>query len=301
MAPVRQFPPGKFWFVTSRTLESMFLLRPDPEAVQIMGFLLARSLRLYPGISCHGVVGLSNHPHLIVRDDTGDMSDFGEYFFGNLAREINHLRGRDGTVFPRPFSGEEILDDTALAERMAYLLLNPAADRLTQSYKDWPGLVAWQRYKPVQEFRRIDRRSYDRARRSAELGSDLRPEDFMETELLCITPLPEELEVEAIERAVLAEEARLRIRKPGVLGRAKIVSVDPRARPRNTKKEPRPLVHASSRAQWLEYREKRKAFLVAYFGASRRFRAGERDVPFPPWTFRPSTKVGRGVPVLSSA
>ncbi|MBI4821452.1 MAG: hypothetical protein HY791_34650 [Deltaproteobacteria bacterium] len=38
---------------------------------------------------------------VVLRDQGGDLSAFLEYFIGNLAREINVLRGRSGTVFPR--------------------------------------------------------------------------------------------------------------------------------------------------------------------------------------------------------
>ncbi len=67
---------------------------------------------------------------VVLRDQGGDLSAFLEYFIGNLAREINVLRGRSGTVFPRRFSAEEILDDEAFAGRIRCTLLNPADARL---------------------------------------------------------------------------------------------------------------------------------------------------------------------------
>ncbi|MBI4816994.1 MAG: hypothetical protein HY791_12090, partial [Deltaproteobacteria bacterium] len=98
--PIRQNTPEKFWFVTSRTLESRFFLKPDPQAVEIVGFFLARALRRFPAIRLAAFVCLSNHWHMVLQDQGGDLYAFLEYFIGNLAREINVLRGRSGTVFP---------------------------------------------------------------------------------------------------------------------------------------------------------------------------------------------------------
>ncbi|MBI4817663.1 MAG: hypothetical protein HY791_15485, partial [Deltaproteobacteria bacterium] len=126
MRPIRENTPHKTWFVTSRTLESRFFLKPDPEAVEVMGFVLARALRRFPSIRLRAYVFLSNHLHLVLTDERGELSAFCQQLFGNLARETNELRGREGTVFPRRFSAEEIVDDEAFADRVVYTLLNPA-------------------------------------------------------------------------------------------------------------------------------------------------------------------------------
>ncbi|MBI4804165.1 MAG: hypothetical protein HY795_02920 [Desulfovibrio sp.] len=127
---------------------------------------------------------------MVVQDQGGDLSAFLEYFIGNLAREINVHRGRSGTVFPRRFSAEEILDDEAFAGRIRYTLLNPADARLVEKYRDWPGLVAWPLLNAGHEFKRFNRRAFARVLRKAEPGLEPRREDFIETEILELAPLP---------------------------------------------------------------------------------------------------------------
>jgi len=65
--PLRCIPDGgSVVEVTSRTLHSRLLLRPDPELNQIIGGALGRAQRLY-GVAILGYVFLSNHYHLLLR------------------------------------------------------------------------------------------------------------------------------------------------------------------------------------------------------------------------------------------
>ncbi|MBI4815753.1 MAG: hypothetical protein HY791_05835 [Deltaproteobacteria bacterium] len=157
--------------------------------------------------------------HMVLQDQGRDLSAFLEYLTGNLAREINVLRRRSGTVFPRRFSAEEILDDEAFAGRIRYTLLNPADARLVAKYRDWPGFVAWPLLNAGRELERFERREFARVLREAGPGLEPRREDFIETEVLEITPRPARVDAQEIEREVKEAEKSLRDKKPHVLGR----------------------------------------------------------------------------------
>ena len=291
MRPIRQNTPGRRWFLTSRTLESRFFLLPDKETNEVIGFYLARALRLFPSMKLIAVVCLSNHCHLVVEDGGGQLSAFAAHFFGNVARELNILHERTGTVFPRPYSAEAILDDEALAGRIRYTLLNPAADRLTDTYDLWPGLLGWSLFNKRLEFKRFNRREFGRVLRKAEPGLEPERDDFIETEVLELAELPESLDADQIEREVREEEAKLRAKRQWSLGPKKILAQKFEDKPKHTDRSQRPLCHASTSPAWFEYLRQTRAFRVAYQIASIAFRAGKLLVEFPAHCFRPPTAV----------
>ena len=90
----RYLPPGTSHFVTVRCIGAMFLLRPDAELNQIIGFWLARAATRFPGIRLLAAVALSNHVHLLLHDSTSELALFMEYFEGNLAKAVNEVRSR---------------------------------------------------------------------------------------------------------------------------------------------------------------------------------------------------------------
>ena len=202
MRPIRRNIPGTLWFITSRAFQSRFLLLPRKQANEIIGFYFAQALRLFPSIRAYCLVSMSNHVHAAIEDGAGQLSRFAEHFFGNVARELNLLRDRRGKLFHRRFSAEEILDDDALAGRIRYTLLNPTADRLVDEYQDWPGLIAGPLFNTKMTFRRFNRRAFDLALRSAEPGCEPNRDDFYETEVLDLSPLPAGLDAHEIEADV---------------------------------------------------------------------------------------------------
>ncbi|MFN7955364.1 MAG: hypothetical protein U0610_26810, partial [bacterium] len=190
--PIRWLQPRTRWFVTSRALEARFLLVPSVALNQRVGFWLGRALKRFPGIRAHGLYVASNHVHAVVTDRDGSLSAFCGYFFGKLAKDVNALRERRGPVFHRRFSAEPILDDEAVAERIAYLVCNPIEDRLCEDWREWPGVLLWsQSRKPETfSFRRLNETAYEIARAHAERdGKKVKQEDFFEEEIVTISPV----------------------------------------------------------------------------------------------------------------
>ncbi|MBI4814720.1 MAG: hypothetical protein HY791_00600 [Deltaproteobacteria bacterium] len=97
-------------------------------------------------------------------------------------------------------------------------------------------IVAWCR-----EFKRSNRRAFARVLRKAEPGLEPRREDFIETEILELAPLPAGVDAQEIEREVAEEEKRLRGKKPHVLGRDAILAQPFDGQPKKTDRSWRPL------------------------------------------------------------
>ena len=258
----------------------------------MMGFWLARALEKNPGIKLVAAVQMGNHIHLVLRDDDAELAKLMEYFLGKLAVSINALDQVTGQVFERRYAATEILDADAVVERIAYTVTNPVAAHLVAQPEDWDGLCAWgdaRARSSRRRFSKVRQTEYRRALRRAE-GRDIKVDvaDYTcHATLNLSAPTgidPAKIE-DAIRQRVQTIEAN---RTGGVLGMRKARAVDPFDAPKNPKRSPMPLCHATDKEAWSAYRDMFRAFTDAYREASRRFRAGMLTVVFPSHAFPPS-------------
>lgn len=295
MRPVRWLTPGTRWFITTRCLESRFFLKPTTALNQRVGFWLATALDRFPGIRLHAVYAASNHLHLIVTDLDGSLSTFGGFFLGRLAKDVNQLLDRLGPVFHRRFSAEPILDDDALVERIAYLVCNPIADRLTHTWRRWPGVLYWYEDGSAEShsFQRLDAHAYTAARSAVHSPSSVRQRDFFRTATLRLSkPTGRDGRIVAPGRVRGAVDARAaaltrQLRGQPVLGHTGVLARSPHDRPTRSERSPRPLCHASRLDVREAFRCAWRALVTAYRSAAARLRAGDTGANFPAFTFPP--------------
>jgi hypothetical protein len=234
---------------------------------------------------------MSNHLHLVVRDTKGLLAGWASYFLGNLARAVNGIRGRCGVVFERRYTATPVLDDAALLDRLVYVVTNPVRAGLCETSRHWPGVVLWARTEEPEsrEVSWIDhgpcRRARYRANKRGQAPPD--PERFRTSGALVLHPLVGHRVGEAIEARErdLAVE-RERSGRPAMT-RAAVLAQDWDAAPRRPKRSPRPLCHASERSLRQAFVEGFREFVGAFRRASAEWRAGRRDVTFPPWSYPP--------------
>ena len=130
------------------------------------------------------------------------------------------------------------------------------------------------------------------------LRSDLQglfDERFARDEPLTLAPLPPWERLSPEERRGRVLELIADIEKRGSKTKRKprppdaVLQMKPHARPRRTKKSPRPhsLCHASSRRARLAFKEQYRQFVAWHRQGSQRFRGGELFASFPPLAFRP--------------
>ncbi len=139
--PLRRHEPGQLYLVTTRCHQARFFLRPDPELNEAVLEWLARAQKDFPSLRILAVCVMSNHLHLVVRDELGELAPWASHFLGNLARAVNRIRGRSGTCFQRRYSAEPILDEEALIDRIVYVAANPVKAGLCKRVRDWPGVL----------------------------------------------------------------------------------------------------------------------------------------------------------------
>ncbi|WP_242391989.1 hypothetical protein [Anaeromyxobacter oryzisoli] len=218
-------------------------------------------------------------------DPRARLPEFHRYLDGLVARATNCSLGRwDGFWERNSYSAVKLETDDAVIEKMVYVLANPVAAGLVRRGREWPGL--WSdpgmiggepivAERPTVFFRELGRMPA-----SASL-QPCRPPGFA-SDASFRKRLGEALR-DAEDRAAseLGREGR------SFLGVARVLAQKPRAHPPSG--EPRrglnPRVACRNGWKRIEALQRLAEFVAAYKEALESWRAGVRDVLFPPGTW----------------
>ncbi|MFO0748557.1 MAG: hypothetical protein U1F43_23270 [Myxococcota bacterium] len=288
MSKPRPIVPGVVVSVTRRTVARKFLLRPDPWVAKAFGYLLAH----YAALNDVGVIAgvlMSNHYHLMVVDRAGKLPKLMNELNAAMARVVNAMRGREGSVWDgREPHYQVMLDPAAALSMAAYDLANPVAAGLVEHGREWPGF-------------RTTPNGIGQSRvyaRPAVLESESATYPEVATLALVAPPWssvggPERFGQELAALVGQREEAaRKRVCAAGrrFEGAQRARSVDWNAEASSTEArgERRPVVAASDMERQNEYLTSRKTFIEAHESARLRFVGGIRDAifPFGTWLMR---------------
>ena len=114
------FEPDKVHFVTFRTIQGRFLLRPSMAVNLIIGGVLAHAMKRFH-IKLFNFVFLSNHGHLLLQAPEGMLPPFMQFLLSNVARKLGSLHDWHDKLWARRYSSEPVLDDDAVNGRMIYI------------------------------------------------------------------------------------------------------------------------------------------------------------------------------------
>ena len=280
----RQVLPGTTYFVTRRTAQRQFLLKPSKLTNGIVGYILAVAAARY-GILLHAVVVMSNHVHFVLTDPFARLPEFLQYFDSFVARALNSSYGRWETFWaPGSFSAVTLVGPEDVVEKTAYALANPVAAGLVASGRDWPGLwsppgsfgSSWRRFERPKDF--------------------YREKGFMPEHATLELSVPRGFEADqfkALVSARLAEKEEEAARALEAAGR-KFMGVRRVLAQKHTdypaQGEPRrrlnPRVAARDKWKRIEALQRLRSFLEAYREALAKLRDGVKDVVFPHGTYR---------------
>ena len=296
--PLRFIPEeGALVEVTCRTIQSRYLLRPDPAFNDIVLGVLGRAQRLHP-VEISAFFVASNHYHLLLWvPDAKRMSEFMGYFQTNVAREVALLRKWRDKVWSRRYDAIVISEEPAAqVDRLRYVLANGVKEGLVAKVEDWPGIRL---VKSVLGGESVRGTWFDRtAEHRAKLrGEDFEPRRFATKETVELSQLPcwrhlspevyRELIAGLIREINADAEAERKRTGRGPLGPAAILRQHPHTCPNKTKKSPAPRFHAASKAVRDAFRNAYGAFLSAFREAAERLKAGDRLARFPNGCFPP--------------
>ena len=293
--PIRHFDPQTIFFITSRTIQSRFLMAPSDKTNELIGGILARAVRQCQ-VELFAYVFTSNHFHAMVRAPSAlAMSRFMQRLQSNIAVKVGRLVGWRGRFFARRYSAEPIVDEGAQVERLTYILSHGVKEGLVSRCQQWPGLSC------AQALLEGGRASLHRWRNwtkrwEMEVEEKVKVDRFSEecpgeTERLELAPLPcwAALTAEDRSRRVAQLVADIDAAAPNVTTEdtRHITAQDPHGSPVKTSHTPRPKAHASTKGLWMAAVRRYRDFLSAFRQASRKWLSGAFDVEFPPHSFRP--------------
>ena len=296
--PLRFIPEeGALVDITCRTIQSRYLLRPDPVLNDIVLGVLGQAQRLHP-VEISAFFVASNHYHLLAWvPDAERMADFMGYFQTNVAREVARLRKWRDKIWSRRYEAIVISDEPAAQiDRLRYVLANGVKEGLVARVEDWPGISL---VKSILSGEPVRGTWFDR---TAEHRAKLRGEDFESrkyateetvelSQLPCWRHLSPEVYRELVAGLVreIDADAAAERKRTGLmpLGAATILRQHPHTCPNKTKKSPAPRFHAASKAAREAFRKAYGLFLAAFREAAERLKAGDRTARFPNGCFPP--------------
>ena len=298
MRELRHVPPGGAWFeITTRTLQSRYLIPHGERLRKIAVAIFARAKERFP-VEIYAFGGLSSHLHLLIGvQDVGSLAGFMGYVNSNLAREANRITGWSEKFWGRRYRAIAVSnEEAALVGRLRYILSHGVKENLVSRCRDWPGLQcvdALTQGKLLEGVWRNRTLAYEAARNDRKFD----PEEFDEKYQLELDPLPcwRDLPKEEIARRIreivdaIDSEADQRVRDGGKppLGLQVILRQNPHDSPTSPKKSPAPAVHAASKSIREGMKVAYRLFEEAYRRAAERLRRGELAVDFPAGCFPP--------------
>jgi putative transposase len=274
---------GSTVMITRRCTQRQFLLLPTEKTTQIVSYVLGWAAERR-GVLLHGVCVMSNHWHVVLTDVEGNLPAFMADFHRTVAKACNASLGRwenfwatEQPSVVRLGNPEDILD------KLVYVLTNPVAAGLVAGGSEWRGLWA---YRPEQ--------SREVTRPSVYFRSDGSMPDSVSLRFVLPPALADQSVVAystAVSQRMGAKESEQKqyVRAGGrtFAGMKRVMAQHPTDTPDTP--EPRrdisPRVAAKNKWRRMELLQRLKTFLQAYRQAYQKWRAGSRDVLFPPGTY----------------
>jgi REP element-mobilizing transposase RayT len=301
--PIRFVPPGSLVEVTTRTVQSRFLLRPSAEVNDIILGIVGRAQSLFP-VRVHAFVVLSNHWHgLISVDDASQLAGFVAFVNGNIAREIGRLHDWPHRFWARRYRAIIVADDGAAVARLRYILQNGCQEGLVDRPVEWPGASCVRALTSGHVLRGTwyDRSKQYNARRRGERvapGQFARQYEIELSPLPCWNDLSQSRYRTACADLVASVEAETRAERidsgTTCVGVERILAEHPHNRPQSSDSSPAPLVHASTPQARQVFQRTYAAFVEAFRTAAACLRRGE-TAEFPIGCFPP------GAPFIAPA
>lgn len=286
-------------FQTTRTRNSeLWFVNNKPLEEAILGYAGRYTTRYEVKLYALAIEG--NHTHNAAHFPKANRAPFMRDFNSSVARAVPRYQDNypGGPLWSRRYSGEHLAGDEDIENYFFYIVLQPVNDGLVDDINDYPGYNCFEDAITGTErkYKVVKWKEYNDARR---WNPEVSIEEFTELCTLRYTRLPgyethSQEDYETIMRSKLREKTAAVIAerkgKPS-LGVKKLRQIKPGARPRKTKqtgpKDHRPRVLAANPRRHAVTSEWYFTTYFAYREASRRYRAGDLTVEFPPGTYKP--------------
>jgi len=280
MTKPKRHLPGQVVFITRRTTQRQFFLRPGPDTRNIMGYFYGKYANEAHEVA-HGASTMSTHFHAGQSDRRGMRTDFMRPFFSQTGRKINLLHNRRENMWSSEEPGDMVLLDLdKIVEELLYIWLQPVAAGCVDEVEDWTGFMILPRHwgKPM------------RFKRPKFCGPTM-PEEVIFTPMPPpgFDHLPLDQVIAYFESLIAREEERYRKkRKRKVLGIDYCEAISPF----HTPKTDAPMRTLNPRFSGTNIRrlgkalEKHRELIAEHRQALDAFRGGDRTAVFPSGTIQ---------------
>lgn len=278
---------SELWFINNCELEDA-----------ILGYAARYTERYQVELYAFALEG--NHNHNAARFPRANRASFMRDLNSSLARAVARYQPNypGGKMWGRRYSSEPLPTNDDIEEWFFYVVLQPVQDGLVSDIKDYPGYNCFEDAitGTSRTYKVVNWKEYNDAKR---WRKDVSIEDYTEFYDLKFSRLPGYENFSQNEYAkMMREKLKQRTRKiikerdnKPFMGTTAMKLTKPGSRPHKTKtsgpNDHRPRVLSI-------HRESRRTSLDWYFNtqknyksASKRYRAGELDVKFPPGTYKP--------------
>ena len=282
MSIPRPILQGQLHFITRRTSERRFFLRPSKQRNRDVEYCIAVAAERH-GMQIHALVVMSNHWHCVATDPNGRIPAFLRDAHSWIAKVVNQKLGRWESLW---CAGQTSLvaadgDENVLA-RVVYTMANPVEAGLVAHGRSWPGV----------------RSCWPAERKACERPALFSAKGTMPAEAALVLVRPPGFEYfdddaldaflrDAIEQREQYHRDKMRIEGRKALGRRGVLAQSSLATP--TSSAPRrnmsPRVAEKNTWRRVDALHRLGAFLDRYRVALTMWRAGFRDVVFPAGTY----------------
>jgi hypothetical protein len=299
--PLRIEHPYYGSFITSRCINSLLWFINNPALEQRMLGYLAKYREKYD-TKLYAFVFQGNHYHNVSVfpgcNRAAFQRDFNARFAEAVRKEVANFPG--GPLFERRYSSEALPNAEDIEKQFFYAALQPIRSGLVEFLSEYPAYnsfsdAIWGREKVFRVFREAE---YNERKR---FNKNIRREDFIDEFVLKYDRLPgyehlsqkeyAELMLKKFEeqRKVIVAEYKAKGHK--FLKREDFYRTVPGSAPQQTKKSKpwsrRPLVLSACPETIKQYYNEFYRTCRPYKEASARYLRGEKDVVFPPGTYKP--------------
>ena len=292
MSIPRPILKGELHFITRRTSERRFFLRPSKVRNREIEYCIAVAAQRR-NIQIHALVVMSNHWHCVASDPDGRMPDFLRDAHSWIAKTINKKLGREESLWcSRQTSLVRAKGDENVLARVVYTMANPVEAGLVAHGRSWPGVRA----------------CWPSARKACARPSLFSKKGTMPAEASLVLVRPPGFEcfdddaLDAFLRGAIEQREKyhrdnMQVEGRKALGRRAVLAQSSRGAPgsRAPRRRMSPRVAERDKSRRIEALQRLDGFLQRYRVALKMWRAGFRDVVFPPGTY--ALKLNAGVRV----
>ena len=289
----RQLFPWATYLCTRVCTQRQSWLKPDPVVNQVIEYCSARAAQMY-GIWIHEVTAMSNHMHQVVTDPFCNLPRYLHWVHVHVAKCLNRYRGRCENLWNNDETNVvHLVQDGDVLDKIAYSIVNPVAAGQVTVHSDWLGVCTGAKaFGTSKTIERPDLYFSDRGRVPKTVELKVVPPRRYERTPGEYSRLVQSV-VEERERQ-LNEDANREGRK--LDGATRLAQMKPSDAPRTPRPRNRikPRIACKDPVVRRERATALRLFYLMYRVDWGEYRAGNRDVTFPPGSY--SMCVVHGMP-----